>query len=39
MSRFQVVPFTISAKFGFNLFVKVYASENPYKTGEFLFGF
>ena len=39
MSRFQVVPFTISANFGFNLSVKVYASENPYKTGEFLFGF
>ena len=39
MSRFQVVPFTISANFGFNLSVNVYASENPYKTGEFLFGF
>ena len=39
MSRFQVVPFTISANFGFNLSVKVYASENPYKNGEFLFGF
>ena len=39
MSRFQVVPFAISANFGFNLSVKVYASENPYKNGEFLFGF
>ena len=38
MSRFQVVPFTISANFGFNLSVKVYASENPYKNGD-LFGF
>ena len=39
MSRFLVVPFAISANFGFNLSVKVYASENPYKNGEFLFGF
>ena len=35
MSRFQVVPFAISANFGFNFSVKVYASENPYKNGEF----
>ena len=39
VSRFQVVPFAISANFGFNLFVKVCASENPDKNGEFLFGF
>ena len=39
MSRFQVVPFAISANFGFNLSMKVYTSENPYKNGEFLFGF
>ena len=25
--------------FGFNLSVNVYASENPYKNGGFLFGF
>ena len=36
MSRFQVVPFAISANFGFNLSVKIYAPENPYKNGEFL---
>ena len=36
MSRFQVVPFAISANFGFNLSVKIYARENPYKNGEFL---
>ena len=39
MSRFQVVPIAISANFGFNLSVKVYARENPYKNGEFLVGF
>ena len=39
MSRFQVVPFAISANFGFNLSVKIYARENPYKNGEFLIGF
>ena len=39
MSRFQVVPFAISANFGFNLSMKVYTRENPYKNGEFLFGF
>ena len=33
MPRFQVVPFAVSANFGFNLSVKVYASENPYKNG------
>ena len=38
MSRFQVVPFAISANFGFNLSVKIYARENPYKNGEFLVG-
>ena len=36
MSRFQVVPFAISANFCFNLSVKIYARENPYKNGEFL---
>ena len=39
MLRFQVVPFAISATFGFNLSMKVYARENPYKNGEFLVGF
>ena len=39
MSRFQVVSFAISANFGFNLSVKVYARENPHKNGEFLVGF
>ena len=29
MSRFQVVSFAISAKFGFKISVKVYARENP----------
>ena len=29
----------ISANFGFNLSMKVYARENPYKNGEFLVGF
>ena len=36
MSRFQVVTFAISANFGFNLSVKIYAPENPYKNDEFL---
>ena len=36
MARFQVVPFAISANFGFNLSVKIYARENPYKNAEFL---
>ena len=39
MSRYQVVPFVISANFGCNLSAKVYASENPYKNGDFLVGF
>ena len=39
MSRFQMVPFAISANFGFNLSVIVYAGENPYKNGQFLVGF
>ena len=39
MLRFQVVPFAISASFGYNLSMKVYARENAYKTGEFLVGF
>ena len=39
MSQYQVVPFEISANFGFNLSAKVYAGENPYKNGEFLVGF
>jgi len=39
MSRFQVVPLAISGNFGFNLSVKIYARENPYKNGEFLVGF
>ena len=39
MSRYQVVPFAISANFGCNLSAKVYASENPYKNGDFLVGF
>ena len=29
MSRFQMVLFAISAKFGFSISVKVYARENP----------
>ena len=33
MSRFQVVPFTISANFGFHPCMKIYARENPYKNG------
>ena len=33
MSRFQVVPFTISVNFGFHLCMKIYARENPYKNG------
>ena len=37
MSRFQVVSFAISSKFGFNISAKVYARENPYTDGEFLF--
>ena len=36
MSRFQVVTFAISANFGFNLSVKIYAPENPYENDEFL---
>ena len=39
MLRFQVVPFAISATFGFNFSMKVYARYNPYKNGEFLVGF
>ena len=39
MSRYQVVPFAISANFGCNLSAQVYASENPYKNGDFLVGF
>ena len=39
MARFQVVPFAISANFGFNLSLKTYARENPYKNVEFLVGF
>ena len=39
ISQYQVVPFTISANFGGNLSAKVYASENPYKNGDFLVGF
>ena len=35
MSRYQVVPFAISANFGGNLSAKVYAGENPYKNGDF----
>ena len=35
MSRYQVVPFAISANFGCNLFAKVYAGENPYKKWRF----
>ena len=39
MSRYQVVPFAISANFVRNLPAKVYAGENPYKIGDFLVGF
>ena len=39
MSRYQVVPFVISANFGCNLAAKVYAGENSYKNGDFLVGF
>ena len=39
MSRYQVVPFAISANFVRNLPAKVYAGENPYKNGDFLVGF
>ena len=39
MSRYQVVPFAISANVGCNLSAKVYAGENPYKNGDFLVGF
>ena len=39
ISRYQVVPFAISANFGCNLSAKVYAGENPYKNGDFLVGF
>ena len=38
MARFHVVPFAISANFGFNLSVKIYAPENPYKNAKFLVG-
>ena len=38
-SLYQVVPFAIAANFGCNLSAKVYASENPYKNGDFLVGF
>ena len=38
MSRYQVVPFAISAISGCNLSAKVYASENPYNNGDFLVG-
>ena len=38
MSRYQVVQFAISANFGCILSTKVYASENPYKSGDFLVG-
>ena len=36
MSRYQVVPFAISANFGCNFSAKVYAGENTYKNGDFL---
>ena len=39
MSRYQVVPFVISANFGCNLSAKVYEGENSYKNGDFLVGF
>ena len=39
MSRYQVVPFSISANFGCNRSAKVYAGGNPYKNGHFLVGF
>ena len=39
MSRYQAVPFAISANFGCNLFAEVYEGENPYKNGDFLVGF
>ena len=39
MSRYEVLPFVISANFGCNLSAKVYAGENPYKNGDFLVGF
>ena len=32
MPRCQVVAFAISANFGFNLSVNIYARENPYKN-------
>ena len=35
MSRYQVVPFSISANFVCNLSANVYAGENPYKNGDF----
>ena len=42
MSRYQVVPFAISANFGCNLSANVDAStdasENPCKNGDFLVG-
>ena len=39
MSRCQVVAFAISANFGFNLSVNIYARQNPYKNCKFLVGF
>ena len=38
MSRYQVVPFAISANFRCNLSAKVYAGENLYNNGDFLVG-
>ena len=38
MSRYQVVPFSISANFGCNRSAKVYAGGNPYRNGHFLVG-
>ena len=35
MSRYQVVPFAISANFGCNFSAKVYAGENTYKMAIF----
>ena len=39
MSRYEVVPFAISANFDCNLSAIVYAGENPYKNADFLVGF
>ena len=38
MSRYQVLPFEISANFGCNLSAKVYAGESLYKNGDYLVG-